>query len=750
MTRDDDPPPARPNPLADALRRYRDGEAIGDIDDDLGEGGGLAAALANAGVQRSGSIADVGDRIEGFTLLEEIGDGGEAKVYSARQHKPVRDVALKVFKLFSTSTDRALQGANAQARFEHENVVRVWHCGETADVSYIAMALVPGKTHLGDWIGGAPGPVTDRNYVALASFFAQVADGLAAAHDHGVIHRDIKPSNILIDGEKPLLSDFGMARFDTEKRITKTGEMQGTWPYLPPEVIQGTAGLDLDEDKLGDVYSLGVTLYEALTGALPFDEPNTVALSRAIAERDPPPPTDTRLPSDLVAICMRALEKQPRRRYASMAEFAADLRRFAAGEPTHARPISRLQRVWRRVMRHPAWIAIGVVLVTALMFGVHFWLESNRVTEGFNKISAIFVQGAVDDVFRVEGIKDPSLRKETHGTMLGYVDGVLTGTPRHQLTMVRAVAAVAFARGDDHAAATDLARRLARLHGELESSPAERLEDDLRAARYFRRRGDVADSLDLLTEAVGELEREFRLGDPLEAALEVEIALCKCLGANDDYPAVRNELITWVGILRTSKMPAGRVGRRIQWLLANADTELGSAGQAAQRLGALLEEEVLAPSDELDAIAMRSDLGLALLLDGRRVDAREQLELARLERVEKLGEDCPMGRLDLFRTLVAKSRTDDFFGPWDLEPSLADVEEQSLGRAPDYFHALRELRRIYESLAAEDQGSWSAKVTQTLAQEAVGRIRAQGARHPRTMDAAWRLTNHVTRSLRGR
>ncbi len=320
--------------------------------------------------------------IAGYQVLGELGRGGMGVVYRARQPGLDRFVALKVLTLGDGAdgewVQRFVREAQAAARLQHPNIVRIHDVGAEGNRYWFTMDLIEGSSLAS---------LIDRREVGpleLARIGAAIARALHAAHEKGIVHRDVKPSNILVgkDGS-PYLSDFGLALDSSAAaaRLTRTGATLGTPPYMPPEQVQ--AG-EARVDARSDVYSLGASLYEGLTGRLPFDGSGVFAIVRKVVHEDPIEirRLDPRAPIDLVTIVEKAMEKAPARRYETALDLAADLERFVAGEAVLARPVSRAGRwarwLWRRKTMALAAASTAIVVATGLAAGAFRLGELSR------------------------------------------------------------------------------------------------------------------------------------------------------------------------------------------------------------------------------------------------------------------------------------------------------------------------------------------------------------------------------------
>jgi tetratricopeptide (TPR) repeat protein len=314
-------------------------------------------------------------RVGRFEVLALLGQGGFGSVYKARDPELDRVVAIKVPRpgAFGSSGDaeRFLREARSAARLRHPGIVPVHEIGHERGLPYIVADFIDGTT-LNDHM--AHGPLGFRESALLV---AQLAEALDFAHRHQVIHRDIKPGNVLLDRTgRPHLTDFGLARRNDEREITLTmdGQIVGTPAYMAPEQAAG----DLARvDSRSDVYSLGVVLYELLTGGLPFRGTMRMLLHQ-VQHEEPRPPRrlNDRIPRDLETITLKAMAKEPAERYQTAGEVAADLRRWLAGEPIQARPIGALGRAVKWARRRPTVAVLLGALLVALSVLVAVWVSS--------------------------------------------------------------------------------------------------------------------------------------------------------------------------------------------------------------------------------------------------------------------------------------------------------------------------------------------------------------------------------------
>jgi serine/threonine-protein kinase len=316
-------------------------------------------------------------RAAGYEVLEVLGHGGMGVVYKARQVSLDRLVALKMIRTGPHAgpqeRNRFHLEATAVARLQHPNIVQIYEVGELDGHPYLALEFVEGGS-LAQQLEGGPLPPHDA-----AALVETLARAIHAAHERGIVHRDLKPANILLTADgTPKISDFGLAKLLEGDGLipttyqTQSGAILGTPNYMAPEQAQG---LIRAIGPATDVYALGALLYETLTGRPPFQGATVLETLEQVRVQDPMLPRSVRgaIPRDLEAICLKCLEKEPRKRYASTAALAEDLGRFLRGEPVSARNFDLLGRLIHKLDRdqHAAeFRALGRILLIVAPFGV--------------------------------------------------------------------------------------------------------------------------------------------------------------------------------------------------------------------------------------------------------------------------------------------------------------------------------------------------------------------------------------------
>jgi TolB-like protein/predicted Ser/Thr protein kinase len=336
------------------------------------EANAAAAGHSEKAKRSAETLGELGD----YELLEVVGRGGQGVVYRAHQKSLNRTVALKVISLGSWATEAHLKRfrreAEAAASLEHPGIVPIHEVGERDGSCYFSMKFVE---------GGQLDQVIKRESMSIrqaAELISKVARTVHYAHEHGILHRDIKPGNILLDAKgEPLLTDFGLARLvEAESTVTRTKEVMGTPSYMAPEQAVGN---NAAVSSATDVYGLGAVLYQLLTGHPPFAGGTTYETIKLVLDTEPRQPRllNPKIDRDISTICLKCLEKDPKRRYSSALALAEDLEHWLKHEPIQARRTGLFTRGRKWVRRNPSTAGLIALLVAlAAGSGVVVW---NRV-----------------------------------------------------------------------------------------------------------------------------------------------------------------------------------------------------------------------------------------------------------------------------------------------------------------------------------------------------------------------------------
>jgi hypothetical protein len=339
----------------------------------------LLESALNEHATKSESVVAIVGELGDYELLEVVGRGGQGVVFRARQKSLNRTVALKMINVGSWATEAHLKRfrreAEAAASLEHPGIVPIYEVGERDGSCYFSMRFVEGG-QLDQAIKRKPTSIRQA-----AELISKVARTVHYAHEHGILHRDIKPGNILLDAKgEPLLTDFGLARLvEAESTVTRTKEVMGTPSYMAPEQAMGN---NAAVSSATDVYGLGAILYQLLTGHPPFAGGTTYETIKLVLDTEPRQPRllNPKVDRDLSTICLKCLEKDPKRRYPSALALAEDLEHWLKHEPILARRTGLFTRGRKWVRRNPS-TAVLVTLLVAFAAGLTLVVWNRESTE---------------------------------------------------------------------------------------------------------------------------------------------------------------------------------------------------------------------------------------------------------------------------------------------------------------------------------------------------------------------------------
>ncbi len=378
----------------------------------------------------------------GYELLDEGTAGGMGLVYRARQTKLDRIVAIKFIKTGPASSWSDFQRfqieAQAAASLDHPNIVPVYEIGQQEGQPYFSMRYVEGR-NLAEELRDHPMP--QRRAVELVT---KIARAVHHAHLRGVLHRDLKPTNILIDRDgEPHLTDFGLAKVvSSDASLTHSHVLVGTPNYMSPEQAEGK---NKTITTATDIYSLGAVFFELLTLRPPFEADTPVRLLPKVIAEEPTSPRsiNAAVHPDLATICLKCLEKQPERRYASAEEFARDLERWLQDKPIMARPVRRWERTVKWARRHPAMTtligALALVTVLGVVVGAWQWRQTNQARRRAEDANAAMTNTVIR--LRLQAAED-GRDKGKLGAQLTQLAGVLRQQPTNQIAIDRLLSAL--------------------------------------------------------------------------------------------------------------------------------------------------------------------------------------------------------------------------------------------------------------------------------------------------------------------
>ncbi|MCE9593289.1 MAG: serine/threonine-protein kinase [Planctomycetes bacterium] len=589
--------------------------------------------------------------IEGYRVLREIGRGGMGVVYEAEQIAPQRRVALKVVRgvqFVDAHTLRLFQREiGILARLEHPGIASLYGAGETKGEQWFAMELVNGK------------PLTQHaqklDVSAKLECFIQLCDAIDHAHRQGVVHRDLKPSNVLVtDAGRVQVLDFGLAKItDVDvSHATEAGQIRGTLAYMSPEQARG------DPSAIGlqsDVYSLGVILYELLCNALPIDTTGVAIheAARRVVEEAPRRPSAIvpALRGDLETIVLKALEKDPQRRYAGVVALAEDLRRFLASEVILARPPSSAYELKQLVARHKLPFALAALVVvgalgTAIWTSVLYRRESELLVAQRNlseERQAALIAEQTERVRAERATEEAQHQTSLAEERLVLMDFAVEARETNLGFMVDLFREVGqTGRSSSTLAAADLLRRaIERLNERKEKNQGARMMMLSYVGTAAMQAGLLDEASKLLEEGV-EIARRDQRGLPVLASL---LASLGALRREQGRGPEASELLKEANAIYAVKQ--GAESRNAITARINYAQDLRDTGNP--RLAADIMREALArieSSEELrdKRIEMQGILGQALC-DMREIEAAQTMLVAAIAEHEPEGPSVGLAKL---------------------------------------------------------------------------------------------------------
>jgi len=586
-----------------------DGSSAGDVEENA-----AAAARQN---KKAARVAEILGELGDYELLEVVGRGGQGVVFRAHQKSLNRTVALKMISLGSWATKAHLKRfrreAEAAASLEHSGIVPIYEVGEGDGCCYFSMRFVE---------GGQLDQVMRREPISLrdaTKLIAKVARTVHYAHEHGIVHRDIKPGNILVDTKgEPLLTDFGLARLvEAESTVTRTREVMGTPSYMAPEQAVGNNGA---VSSATDVYGLGAVFYQLLTGHPPFAGGTTFETIKLVLDTEPRPPRllNPRIDRELSTICLKCLEKDPKRRYSSALALAKDLEHWLKHEPIQAKRSGFFTHARKWVRRKPALAALIASLVAlAAAMGWNAWksgLISGPATKGVAVLPFENLSADPDNAYFASGIQDEILTRLAKIADLKVISRTSTqhyqSKPKNLAEIAKQLGVANILEGSVQKAADQV-----RVNVQLVNA---RTDSHLWADTYDRKLTDIFRVESEIAKGIAE-SLQAKLTGREERALAVK--------PTDNPEAYEAYLRGLAYSLKTTNTPANALGAQkylreavrldpkfaVAWALLSYVDARGYLTQALQPTIALREQARQAAET---ALTIQPDLGEAILAKG--------------------------------------------------------------------------------------------------------------------------------------
>jgi serine/threonine-protein kinase len=596
--------------------------------------------------------------IPGYDSLALLGRGGMGVVYKARQRGLTRLVALKMILTGAHAGPQDLarfrREAEAVAHLSHPHIVQIHEIGDQAGLPYFSFEFVQGGS-LAQKLAGTPLPA--RQAAQLLETLAAAVD---AAHERGIIHRDLKPANVLLTADgTPKVTDFGLAkRLDAQAALTQSGAIVGTPSYMAPEQAEGKSK---EIGPAADIYALGAVLYEVLTGRPPFKAATALETVLQVLNEEPVPPSRLvpKIPRDLETICLKAMAKVPARRYATSRALATDLRRFLKGEPIHARPVGRVERLWRWCQRKPAVAGLAasaaLFLLAGTAFSSYFAIQARQQAQKADKKAAEALANArqadanaarTQQALEAEAKRRRQTRDALDMLSSQVIDDWLARQkellPEHRSFLEKALASY---------------EELARDTGQEEASRAGSAQAHLRVGKIRRRLGQMAEAQAAFVRS-RELYEQLATDFPTVPGYRQDLAashnnlglILDATGRTQDAERAYRDALKLKQQLVTDfpSVPEYRQG------LAGTYNNLGillrhtgrpQDAERAHREAVKLREQLVTdfptvPNYRQDLAASHNNLGILLAVIGRAQDA-ERAHRQALKLVEQLAKDFP-------------------------------------------------------------------------------------------------------------